>query len=63
MGSLWAHTGAIGCIGLKEDTLVYMQMQLPANSSLPWAIVNDRTKKWLVLLQGVNSACSLDMHV
>ncbi len=64
---------------LKEDTLVYVQMQLPAilmRKSLqtrkrnlarnyrvsggPWAIVNDRTTKWLVLLQG---ACSLAMHV
>ncbi len=24
----------------------------------PWAIVKDRTTKWLVFLQGVNSACS-----
>ncbi len=29
----------------------------------PWAIVNDRTTQWLVLLQGVNSACSLAIHV
>ncbi len=63
-----------------RDTLVYIQMQLPAiylnvqittgmykelSTKLcvrggPWAVVNDSTTKWL---QGVNSACSLAMHV